>query len=155
MVLILLLLISDSISIDVQELMNYKDILFSKFFDCINSGIEAVVFESCWCLTSMISLNEQFLVEAISRGCIPLFNNLLTNESEDIREQAVWGVGNIACAGVKYRDMLLSYDNLFGNMLQNLRTPKLSMLRNGSWTLSNLTNGSPLADWKIIRESLK
>lgn len=73
----------------------------------------------------------------------------------DVREQAVWALGNIAGDSPQCRDYVLQQGAL--RPLLNLLSEnhKLSMMRNATWTLSNFCRGkSPQPDWELVRSSM-
>jgi hypothetical protein len=81
---------------------------------------------------------------------VPAFVRLLSSPNEDVREQAVWALGNIAGDGVATRDLVISA-GIVEPLLRAI-TPgaKDTFIRNAAWTLSNLCRGKPLPDIRLV-----
>ncbi|CAM9315879.1 unnamed protein product [Ectocarpus sp. 4 AP-2014] len=72
----------------------------------------------------------------VQNGAVPVFVRLLTSANDDVREEVVRAVGNIAGDSPLSRDLVLQRDAL-GPLLQQLTDrSKLSMLRIATWALS-------------------
>jgi hypothetical protein len=87
-------------------------------------------------------------------GAVPIFVRLLLSPNDDVREQAVWALGNIAGDSPPCRDLVLQAGAMQPLLEQLHQGSKLSMLRNATWTLSNFCRGKPQPDFHLVRNSL-
>ena len=99
--------------------------------------------------------NVRALVEA---GAVPLLIGLLNDAEWEVREQAVWALGNVAGDSASCRDFLLRSGCLEGVvcMVTAAASSPLSpnYLCNATWALSNLFRGKPAADLASVERAL-
>ncbi|KAI4311070.1 hypothetical protein MLD38_036004 [Melastoma candidum] len=99
--------------------------------------------EAAWALTNIASGDLKHTQLVIELNAIPRFVQLLCSSDANVREQAVWALGNIAGNSPRCRDLVLSHGALRLLICQLDGVPEVSMVRITAWALSNLCRGKP------------
>jgi hypothetical protein len=103
----------------------------------------AAQLESAWAITNVCSGDEGHVAAAIDAGAVPPLVQLLGAAREDVREQAAWGLGNIAGDSPDCRDTVLRGGVLPPLLAQLTDAARPSLLRTCARVLSNLCRGKP------------
>ncbi|KAJ0405074.1 hypothetical protein ATCC90586_008674 [Pythium insidiosum] len=92
----------------------------------------------------------------VNSGAVPLFCELLLSTNDDVCDQAVWALGNIAGDSTVCRDFVLNSGAMVP-LLAVLRRSvgKTSILRNATWALSNFCRGKPQPQFALVSPALE
>ena len=81
----------------------------------------------------------------VATGAVPTLMSLLHIDNEEVRNQAMWALSNIAANTGTHRDLILNAGALpaIVTMVRSAiqKPSRLSLLLLGSWTLGNLCKG--------------
>ncbi|PKI40670.1 hypothetical protein CRG98_038925 [Punica granatum] len=109
--------------------------------------------EAAWALTSFISNTLESATNMLPLEAVHASVKLLGSPNDDVREQAIWALGNIAWRSPAGRDLILTHGVLSQLFAQLDEDSKLSMKRTASWALTNFRRGDPPPRFEQVRSA--
>jgi hypothetical protein len=112
-------------------------------------------FEAAWCLTNIASGESEHTTAVINApGAIQQFVRLLQSPHENLRDQCVWALGNIAGDGPRQRDLVIAAGAVDGFLMQFYDGAGQAIIRNTTWALSNLCRGKPATPLSTVARAI-
>ncbi|XP_047170641.1 importin subunit alpha-1a-like [Vigna umbellata] len=114
----------------------------------------AVQVEVLWVISDFVFASSQHKSAVVEVGVVPLLVNLFSSSHDDIREEAIWILGNIVGDSPDFRDLVLSHGALMPLLCQLQPHSSLHIVRAVTWSLSVLLRGMPPVDFEQVKIAL-
>ncbi|CAJ2631731.1 unnamed protein product [Trifolium pratense] len=114
-------------------------------------------FMAAWTLTNIAAGLSEHTRIVIDHGAVPLLVQLMSSSNDDIKEQTLWALGNIAGDSPSASDHVLNDGALLPllSLLWNPSTTKKSIWNIAKWAFLNLCRGKSLPTlYEQIRPAL-
>ena len=111
-------------------------------------------YESAWTITNIASGTHQHCLAIVDKGAIPFLIQLMNSTNEEIKELAVWALGNIGGDSAYCRDVILQNQGLPLLIKCFKSSQKHTMIKRASWSISLLCKGKPPPDFKIFIDAI-
>jgi len=110
--------------------------------------------EAAWCLSSLCAGTSEETKKVIDYGVIPSFISALKSSHEEVVEQCLWGLGNIAGDSAQLRDVVIKAGAVepMVKVLEN--AVGLAVKSTGIWALLNMYRVKPAAPYEAIEKAI-
>ena len=116
--------------------------IIPRLIEFLTSSNAKLAFEAAWAVTNVASTDYTRVI--VEMNGIPNLVQGMMSADSNVRDQCMWCIGNIAGDCTKYRDILYNTPGALQAIMLNVQHPdSVSLLRNATWTLSNLCRGKP------------
>ena len=130
----------------------------NKIIKCCSYVSSEIKYETAWVLTNVIAVSSPLIGPLLNNTCIiPYMIELSSSENREIRDQALWCIGNIVGESIAYREVFVHH-KIITIITQSLsleltHTDNISKIDNQLWTLINVLT-SPTPPFSITQEVL-
>ncbi|CAL2028214.1 unnamed protein product [Caenorhabditis brenneri] len=115
---------------------------------------EKVQYEAAWALTNIVSGTTEQTIAAVEAGATAPLIQLAVHENQQIAEQALWAVANIAGDSAQLRDYVIKCNGVDALMILMKRLDMMadSHVRTVAWAFSNMCrHKNPHAPLEVLR----
>lgn len=84
-----------------------------------------------------------------------LLVEIVKHEANEIAEQGLWGLGNLAADNTEFRDSILNQGGMIA-VIKKMETAKnQTQLKVFAWAISNLCRGQPPPNYDLVKIAVK
>jgi len=114
--------------------------------------------EAALAITNLASgaTGEQ-MKQIFGSGATPVLVMLLESPDNEVKEQAIWALGNMSADWAEARDHTLKAGAIYPLIRiieEAISEGNLSQVKNGTWALSNLCRGKPLPAYNMTKDAM-
>jgi len=111
--------------------------------------------EAAWVLTNVASGTTAQTQIVMDKGAIPWFSKILRSNNKDLREQAIWALGNISGDSAINRNIALKH-GVLQPLLKIVDEPdaNTNIIKQGTWAISNLCRGRPIPKAAYVKAAI-
>jgi len=113
--------------------------------------------EAAWTISNLASGTTEQTQSILDHGAIPALVRLLGLSDNELKEQAVWALGNIAGDNPKFRDFVIQSGIVHPiiTMIEEASAEGNQVLiKNGTWALQNLCRGKPKPPFYAVKDTI-
>lgn len=102
-----------------------------------------IQYEAAWTITNICTGSHSYIETIIEKGGLKGLTHMLLSNIDEVKEQALWGIGNIAADSSSCRNMILEGPTLqfLGKIV--IDSQVLSLVKQGCWAASNICRTKP------------
>ncbi|XP_014495068.1 importin subunit alpha-4-like [Vigna radiata var. radiata] len=104
-----------------------------------------------WVISDFVFTSYQHKSAVVEVGVVPFLVNLVSSSHDDIREEAIWILGNIVGDSPEFRDPILSHGAVMPLLCQLQPHSPLHIIKAATFTLSVLLRGIPPVDFELVK----
>jgi len=137
----------------IQELIDLD--VTSQLISFLDNYPPEFQYESLWCLINISYNSGEQANNIINKGGIEKIDKIMDSQITELKEQAIWLIGNLCGESNKIRDYLIK-NKIYEKILTILSSSNIeSIIKKGIWTLANFFRAKPIPSYEVIVKSIK
>lgn len=90
-------------------------------------------------------------MSVVNKGGIQKIIPLIDSTIQELQEQAIWAIGNLAGDSVKIRDRVIQAKGFEKIMKAFYTAERPSLLKQCTWAISNFCRSKPAPEWDLLK----